>query len=278
MPSVRSGCLAALGGVFFALAGPGCSSAGFRSYDRFRAERTLASAAPARAPGSAALRAESLPPLEPHTSNADRTNPALADADEKRIVVYSANLNIVVMDIDRSIDAALSMAKELGGYMQSRHESWLVVRIPAAKFEQALARFEELGTVDGRQIEAQDVTEEFVDLDARLKAAQAVRERLLAVLADARKVEDTLAVEKELGRVNAEIDGLKAKLDVLRGRVAMSTLSLFFKRVARLPALGPGIRLPFAWLDELDLGRLVGQDELSPRYLKNMTMGYKGSF
>ncbi len=278
MPSVRSGCFAALGGVFFTLAGPGCSSAGFHSYDRFRAERTLASAAPARAPTAAALNADALPPLEPHASNADRTNPALAEADEQRIVIYSASLNMVVMDIDRSIDAALAMTKELGGYMQSRHESRLVVRIPAAKFEKALAQFEELGTVDGRQIEAQDVTEEFVDLDARLKAAQAVRERLLAVLADARKVEDTLAVEKELGRVNAEIDGLKAKLDVLRGRVAMSTVSLLFKRVARLPALGPGIRLPFAWLDELDLGRLVGQDELSPRYLKNMTMGYKGSF
>lgn len=278
MHRTRFGGIAATCCTAFLIAGLGCSSAGFRSYDRFRAERTLASAAPARAPGSAALRAESLPPLEPHTSNADRTNPALADAGEKRIVVYSANLNIVVMDIDRSIDAAMAMTKELGGYMQSRHESRLVVRIPAAKFEQALARFEELGTVDGRQIEAQDVTEEFVDLDARLKAAQAVRERLLAVLADARKVEDTLAVEKELGRVNAEIDGLKAKLDVLRGRVAMSTVSLFFKRVARLPALGPGIRLPFVWLDELDLGRLVGQDELSPRYLKNMTIGSKGSY
>lgn len=189
----------------------------------------------------------------------------------RRVMVYSAALSLTVGDVEFAVEQALAAAKALGGYLHSREDSRLVVRVPAERFEEAVARFESLGAVNRRHIEAQDVTEEYIDLDARLRAAESVRDRLTKLLASASRVEDALAIEKELARLNGEIDALKAKLDVLRNRVAMSAIALTFERVARTPELGPGIRLPFAWLNELDLGRLVGQEALSPWRVKMMS-------
>jgi hypothetical protein len=93
-----------------------------------------------------------------------------------------------------------------------------------------------LGDVESRTITASDVTEQLVDLDARLNALRATRDRLRQLLERADEVQDVISVERELGRVQGELESLEGRLELLRTQVAMSELSL---RMTQEPVLGP---------------------------------------
>jgi hypothetical protein len=176
---------------------------------------------------------------------------------QQREVVYNAGFRLVVQSIDDAIKAMQQLAAETGGYLQEIKGDSVTIRVPAAKYDSAVERVAALGQVIDRQLQALDVTEEYVDLEARLNNARNVRKRLEALLEKAQTVEATLAVEKELNRVGEEIERLEAKLELLRHRVAYSTITAQFERVARQTELIRGFReLPFYWLRELDPNRL----------------------
>lgn len=174
------------------------------------------------------------------------------------IMVYTADMTVVVGEVDVARKAAEKLAGDLGGYLQQINGDVVTIRVPAAKFNEAMTRVETLGKVARRDVKASDVTEEYTDLEARLRNAQNVRERLTALLAKAENVESAVAVERELGRVTEEIERLTAQLTLLKGRVAFSTISILLERVAP-PVGGPQFsgRLPFAWLRELGPDRLL---------------------
>lgn len=175
---------------------------------------------------------------------------------DRRVVVYTAGFEIVVSDVSESLKAAERIAGDMGGYVQKVDGDRISIRVPVAKYETAIAEVERLGRVTRREVEALDVTEEYVDLKARLKNALAVKARLDALLAKAEDTKAALEIEKELKRVSEEIEQLQAKLELINNRVALSTITILFQRVA--PA-GPDprvARLPFAWLQQLDPHRL----------------------
>ncbi len=178
-------------------------------------------------------------------------------AGDRRIVVYMARYRIVVREIEAAIAEAEKLAAELGGWVQSIQGDSVTFRVPADKYEQATERVEGLGRVAERDLQAADVTEEYVDLEARLKNAEAVRQRLLGLLEKAENVTAALEVEKELGRIGQEIEQLKGKLELLKNRVAYSTITATFERVHRVPPNRQLVRLPFEWLRQLDPNRLV---------------------
>lgn len=180
-----------------------------------------------------------------------------ASQGDKRIVIYTAQYRIVVQEIEAAIDAMERLAEAQGGYVQSISGNQIVIRVPVAKYQAAVAEVESLGNVARRDLQATDVTEEYVDLQARLKNSMAVRTRLEALLAKAKDVEAALAVEKELNRVGEEIERLQAKLEVLKNRVAYSTITADFERVYRAAPLPQQFKLPFNWLKELDPSRLT---------------------
>ncbi len=84
-----------------------------------------------------------------------------------------------------------------------------------------------------RNVAAEDVTEEYRDIDIRLKAAKSVQERLTQLLQKAQKVEDSLAIERELDRVTVEIDRLEGRMKFLRDRAAFSTITVVFQPKAQ---------------------------------------------
>ena len=134
----------------------------------------------------------------------------------------------------------------------------IVIRVAVAHYAEAITRVEAIGRVVHRKAEATDVTEEYVDLEARLRNALAVRARLEALLARAEDVTAALEVEKELKRLGEEIEQLEAKLELIKNRAALSTISVRFERVARKDAgLLGATQLPFAWLRTLDPQRLL---------------------
>ena len=107
-----------------------------------------------------------------------------------------------------------------------------------------------------REVRAQDVTDEFMDLDTRLKNARAMRQRLQDLLAKA-AVKEALEIEKELGRVTGEIETMEGKLKLLRDRIAFSTITVAFEARGAAAVRDMPLRLPFPWLSNLGLQRLL---------------------
>lgn len=176
---------------------------------------------------------------------------------QQRVVIYNAGFRIVVLGIAEALERMEQIAAQSGGYVQEIKGDRITIRVPVAQYAAAVERVQTLGQVVDRELQSIDVTEEYVDLEARLSNARNVRKRLEALLEKAENVEAALAVEKELSRISEEIERLEAKLELIRRRVAYSTISAQFERVARQTELLRGYqRLPFEWLRELDPNRL----------------------
>ncbi len=126
-------------------------------------------------------------------------------AASRRILVYNAALQLAVARVEPSVTTVKALAEELGGYMERMDGNSITIRIPAAEFFPTVARLEQMGTVIRKNINTLDVTDEYVDLELRLKNAQATLRRLEEILADADSVPDVLAVEKEVARVREEM-------------------------------------------------------------------------
>jgi len=175
----------------------------------------------------------------------------------ERIRIYTAQLEVSVVDIEAALGSARKMCADAGGYMDAMTSESITMRVPAPKFEGVLEEIRKLGQVLSRNVGAQDVTDEYVDLQLRLKNAEATRERLIAILQKAQTVKETLEVERELSRVREEIERIKGRLAMLDRQTAFSTITIHFVRPA-----GPQIAhhrppTPFAWLDELGIEHVL---------------------
>lgn len=172
------------------------------------------------------------------------------------MLIYTATMNLAVFQVAEASKQVEQMARESGGFLARRDDTSLVIRVPAEKFEDMLKRIEKLGDVLHRNVVAEDVTEQYMDAEVRLKNARAVRDRLQQLLEKANKVEDSLAIEKELTRVGTEIETLEGKLKYLRDRARYSTITVSFQP-KQTDNVRPSVRLPVDWLNQLGLGRLL---------------------
>lgn len=196
----------------------------------------LASVAACGAPAPPAALAPSVPTTETLGVEAET-----ARISSVRLLIKKARITVEVDDPAESRRLAETAVEELGGYVQSAHvekegPTRLDVRVPVAKLDLFLDRLAGLGDVQERRIEADDVTEEVIDLDARRQNLVAVRDRLRKHLSMANDVEDILAIERELSRVQGEIESMEARLKYLRRMAAMSVVSVTLKRPT---VLGP---------------------------------------
>lgn len=172
------------------------------------------------------------------------------------MLIYTATMNLAVFQVAEASKQVETMARESGGFLARRDDTSIVIRIPAGKFEDILKRIEKLGDVLHRNVAAEDVTEQFMDAEVRLKNARAVRERLQQLLEKATKVEESLSIEKELTRIGTEIETLEGKLKYLRDRVMFSTITVSFQP-KQSDNVKPSVRIPVDWLNDLGLGRLL---------------------
>ncbi|HVF13505.1 MAG TPA: DUF4349 domain-containing protein [Acidimicrobiales bacterium] len=150
-----------------------------------------------------------------------------------RKVVYTADLTVRVGDAARATNEATQVAKEADGLvfaqrsdLEGRQESRLTLKVPPDRFESVLASLADLGRALERDVKAQDVTEEVVDVEGRLKTAQASADRLRALLGTATSTADVVAIEGELAKRESEIESLQGRLRVLTSRVEMATINV----------------------------------------------------
>jgi len=186
----------------------------------------------------------------------DLAEPAAIESPPERLIVYTGSFAVAVGSVETALREVRDMAEGMGGYVQGLRGDTATLRIPAARFDDAVEHLREMGRVIERYIQAEDVTDEVVDLRLRLRNAMALRDRLVELLARAETVEAALKVETELARVRTEIERIEGRLQVLSKRVAFSTLTVRFVQVALAPTRPQA--LPFPWLRELGLENLLG--------------------
>lgn len=173
------------------------------------------------------------------------------------LLVYTAQLTVAVFEVDASLAQVEALGRELGGFLTRRDDHTITIRVPAARFDEAVKRLEKVGDMLHRNVTAEDVTEEFRDLEVRLKSAHAVQERLTQLLAKATKVEESVQIERELDRVTGEIDRLEGRMKFLRDRATFSTITVNFAPKGKETVNQGPFRLPSPWLQQLGLGRLL---------------------
>ena len=169
------------------------------------------------------------------------------------MVIRTGTAGIEVPALDTAIQRVRQLAERLGGYVGNTttqtgegqiRSATLELKIPAARFDEALGGLSPLGEVESVNVQAQDIGEEYVDLTARTTNAKRLEERLLTLLTTRTgKLEEVVNVERELARVREEIERLDGRLRYLRSRVALSTLTVTVHEPASIlpPRPGPGV-------------------------------------
>ncbi|HEX2204220.1 MAG TPA: DUF4349 domain-containing protein [Longimicrobium sp.] len=201
---------------------------------------------------AAACASASAPP--PPRSSPQTAQTPQGRASQERLLARRGSMRVVVERPDTAAARAVRIVEGAGGYVDastadenSRVQLW--ARVPAATLDGVMEAFGGLGEVEERHIRTVDVTDETIDLEARLRNQTAVRDRLRSYLQQAGAVADVIAVERELARVQAEVEALEARLARMRSEVALSAVDL---RLDRRRVLGPlgQVLSSVAWLVE----------------------------
>lgn len=157
-----------------------------------------------------------------------------AEIDEK--IIKTGSLDLVVDHADQSLSDIETVATEKGGYIETstlqEHEDgtksgYVTIRVPADQFDITMALVKELALVVERETSsAEDVTEQYIDLAARLKNAQAQEARYVEILDVAKTVEEILQIETALGEIRGYIESLQGQLQYLDSLTGFSTITI----------------------------------------------------
>lgn len=152
------------------------------------------------------------------------------------MVIRTGNASVEVDSLEPAIDLVRQLAQRLGGYVANSQlqagdehlrSATLEVKVPASRFDQALTGLTPIGKVEFVNSTAEDVGEEFVDIQARVANARRLEQRLIELLATRTgKLADVLAVEQQLARVREDIERMEGRMRYLRTRSAVSTLAV----------------------------------------------------
>ena len=161
---------------------------------------------------------------------------SVVDIPAVRKLIKRAELNLEVKSCEevskKIVDIVSSFSgividSEIQKYPNESKRGRTVLKVLPKDFDIVLRKLKELGKVDLERITAEDVTEEYVDLEARLKNFQRVKERLLKILEErAREVKDILEVERELSRLGEQIERIEGRMKYLDRQVELATISV----------------------------------------------------
>lgn len=174
------------------------------------------------------------PGIRPGVSPAPAAIGAIRMEPAQRMLVRRGDLAEEVEDLNPPLARSHSLTESLGGYIasESKDDRTLNVslRVPEPKLDVALDSLSQLGTVTSRRVSSQDVTEESIDVEARIASLSAERDQLRTLLDKAVSINDVFTIERELARVQGDIDSLEHRLDHLKNTSALAELNAEFKK------------------------------------------------
>jgi len=179
---------------------------------------------------------------------------------ENRKIIYTADLELVVKDFRTFEQGLPEVVEAAGGFVAARKTdrrhgdhragSW-TIRVPVAGYNSLLSGIAAMGFAKIRNETSQDVTEDYVDLQARISNQRKLEARILEMLADrSGKLTDLLEMERELSRVREEIERMEGRLRVLTDQTDLATIRLTVTEQATYePPAAPtfGDRVAMAW-------------------------------
>lgn len=166
-------------------------------------------------------------------------------SDDKTIeqkIIKTGNLRFETSDLETTYNQIQTAVKNYKGTIQNDTEGKdyqsvfknITVRVPSKNFDLFLKDISKgVDYFDNKEISSQDVTEEYIDIDARLKAKKILEVRYLELLKKANKVSEMLEIETQLSAIREEIEAKEGQLRYMQNRVSMSTVTIeFYKNVA----------------------------------------------
>jgi hypothetical protein len=189
-------------------------------------------------------------PAPPAYAEASSQSAQLPQVPATGMIIRNGAVTVQVDSLERAIDAVRALATSLGGYLgnvamqtgeRQVRSATMELKVPAARFDSVMTGMPTFGKVEHSSAIAEDVGEEFVDISARVANAKRLESRLVNLLATRTgKLEDVLAVERELARVRQEIERYEGRIRFLNSRVATSTIVATLHEKAPLIVAEPG--------------------------------------
>jgi hypothetical protein len=154
------------------------------------------------------------------------------------VIIYTGNISLVVRDTRESVQLITVLANEQGGYVSSANiyqsnevpRGSITIRVPAEHYEETLSRLRAMAIrVERENTSTQDVTEEFVDLEARktnLEHTEAALQELLDDRQQLGRTSDILEVHRELTNVRGQIEQIEGRMRYLANQAALSTITV----------------------------------------------------
>ena len=155
--------------------------------------------------------------------------------DINRMIVRTGYFSITVKDVPSAVDSINKYAEANGGYVvSSKIEevgiapiATVKIRVPAEMFDEGVGTIKSMGVVKSESVEGKDVTEEYVDLEARLDNFKATEEQYLEIMKQAKDVEDILNVQEYLSDIREVIERTEGRMKYLRESASMSTITIY---------------------------------------------------
>ena len=173
---------------------------------------------------------------------------------DNRMITYSVTLGLVVKDTEETKRLLLEHMKNLNGFVVRETDNSISTRIPSDNMDSFISYSKTLGNTENERRTGTDITDQYRDNVSRLDSLKNVRNRYIALLDQARSVNDILSIEKELERVNTEIDRLEGRIRHAEQSVAYSHITVGFREKTKPGPIGwiffglyHGIKWPFVW-------------------------------
>jgi hypothetical protein len=209
--------------------------------------KSMADAPSAAAPETTTVAPTSVDGLIP-TSDEPQDPAYVAEVDARQ-VIYTAVMVLSVFDIDAVAELIESMPQRYGGWIESRYDYQITLRIRAGRLFEAMDQLAEIGIVLDKSLLAEDVTAEYVDLESRIRVLEQIVARLEALLAKATTVEEALKIRVELDRMRLELESARVRMRALSEQIDFSTLTVML--TPRGPEQLPSSNDPFPWVNQM---------------------------
>jgi hypothetical protein len=157
-------------------------------------------------------------------------------AAQERIIVRTVDMAVSVSDVPRVIEDISATARRMGGWIVSmdrseKHRGFIAARVPAGKLDEALAEIRGYAVdVESETSSSKDVTDEFVDLNSRLRNLESTEQALIRLLDKAVTVEEALKVQTELSRIQGQIEEAQGRIKFLQETSAFSLVNVTVRR------------------------------------------------
>ncbi len=156
------------------------------------------------------------------------------DLEIDRQVIRSGYMSLLVDNVSQTITSISSAVESLEGFVEHSNinrntispQGSIRVRVPVERFDEAFTKLKEYGEVQSEQTDGQDVTEEYVDLQAQLNNLQATEAQFLTIMERAVEIEDVLAVQRELSNVRSQIERIEGRIKFLDSRTNYSSITV----------------------------------------------------